>query len=222
MQYFTDVYDSLIAQYGKQNWWPAESLFEVMVGAILVQNTQWFNVKKAIKNLKDERVLEPRKMALCTEERLATLIVHAGYYNVKAKRLKNFLNFLTINRFDFYALKIKSTEELRNQLLSINGIGPETADSIMLYALDHRTFVVDAYTRRLFSRLKGEFAWMTQVTYDELKLFFEKQIPNDLYFYNEFHALIDIHSKDICKSRPLCEDCVLRGSCAYNQLRNAH
>jgi len=214
-QFFSEIYESLLKKYGKQNWWPADSIFEVMVGAILVQNTQWFNVKKAIRNLKDEKILEPRKMALCSEERLATLIVHAGYYNVKSKRLKNFLDFLMINRFDFYALKIKQREELREQLLNINGIGPETADSIMLYALDHKTFVVDAYTRRMFSRLKKDFSWMTRVTYDELKSFFEENIPDDLYFYNEFHALIVVHSKDICKSKPLCGECLFMKKCDY-------
>ncbi len=214
--YFTEVYDSLLRQYGKQNWWPADSIFEVMVGAILVQNTQWFNVKKAICNLKNERVLEPRKMSLCSEERLATLIVHAGYYNVKAKRLKNFMNFLIENNFDFYKLRQNTADDLRNQLLNINGIGPETADSILLYALDHKTFVVDAYTRRMFSRLKADYVWMTRVTYADLKQFFENNIPHDLYFYNEFHALIVVHSKDICKSKPLCHECLFANICDHN------
>jgi endonuclease-3 related protein len=209
------VFDQLLNKYGKQDWWPADSVFEIMVGTILIQNTQWFNVKKAIKNLKDEKLLEPRKMSLCSEERLATLIVHAGYYNVKAKRLKNFLEFLIENNLDFYSMKNKDTEELRKKLLDINGIGPETADSILLYALDHKTFVVDAYTRRMFSRLKNDFSWMTRITYDELKEFFEKNIPHDLYFFNEFHALIVVHSKDVCKSKPLCEECILKDSCDF-------
>lgn len=211
--FFINIYENLYNRYGKQNWWPGDSIFEIMVGAILTQNTQWFNVKKAIKSLKEERLLEPRKMYLASEKRLASLIVQAGYYNIKAKRLKNFLDFLMKKELDFYSMRKEPIESLREELLEINGIGPETADSILLYALEKRTFVVDAYTRRLFSRLNPKWDWMKRITYDELKCFFEKLLPNELQLYNEFHALIVKHSKEVCKSKPLCEACILKESC---------
>jgi len=207
------VYQALLERYGRQHWWPGDSIFEIMVGAILTQNTQWFNVKKAIKSLKEVGLLEPRKMYLSNEKRLASLIVQAGYYNIKSKRLKNFLEYLMEKKLDFYSMKKTSVESLREELLEINGIGPETADSILLYALNKKTFVVDAYTRRLFSRLNKDWEWMKRITYDDLKSFFEKRLPDDLDLYNEFHALIVKHSKEVCKSKPLCEECVLKESC---------
>jgi len=215
-----NIYEILFNQYGRQNWWPGDSIFEIMVGAILTQNTQWFNVKKAIKSLKEENLLEPRKMYLASEKRLATLIVQAGYYNIKAKRLKNFMDYLIKKELDFYTMRKEPIEILREELLEINGIGPETADSILLYALEKKTFVVDAYTRRLFSRLNPKWDWMKRITYDELKCFFERLLPDELQLYNEFHALIVKHSKDVCKSKPLCEACALKESCneAYQTL----
>lgn len=214
------IYEKLFNEYGRQNWWPGDSIFEIMVGAILTQNTQWFNVKKAIKSLKEENLLEPRKMYLASEKRLATLIVQAGYYNIKAKRLKNFLDYLMEKELNFYSMRNDAVNLLREELLEINGIGPETADSILLYALEKKTFVVDAYTRRLFSRLNPKWDWMKRITYDELKIFFENLLPDDLQLYNEFHALIVKHSKDVCKSKPLCEECTLKESCneAYHSL----
>lgn len=209
-----NIYQTLLKEHGRQNWWPGDSIFEIMVGAILTQNTQWFNVQKAIKSLKEENLLEPRKMYLASEKKLATLIVQAGYYNIKAKRLKNFLEFLMKKELDFYSMRKESVEKLREELLEINGIGPETADSILLYALNKKSFVVDAYTRRLFSRLNPDWDWMKRITYDELKAFFERLLPDDLQIYNEFHALIVVHSKDICKSKPLCEECVLKETCS--------
>ena len=209
------VYKTLLKAYGPQQWWPADSIFEIMIGAILTQNTQWFNVKKAIRNLKEEKLLEPRKMRFTTPERLASFIVHTGYYNVKAKRIRNLLDFLMANDLDFYKMKQEDTATLREKLLAVNGIGPETADSILLYALDHQTFVIDAYTRRLFSRLKAEWEWMKFVTYDELKAFFEESLPKDKALYNEYHALIVVHSKDICKSTPFCSQCCLRDICEH-------
>ena len=159
-------------------------------------------------------------MYLASEKRLATLIVQAGYYNIKAKRLKNFLEYLMKKDLNFYSMTEESVEDLREELLEINGIGPETADSILLYALNKKTFVVDAYTRRLFSRLNPKWDWMKRITYDELKCFFEKLLPDDLLFFNEFHALIVKHSKEVCKSKPLCEECTLRETCneAYHKL----
>lgn len=214
--FFSHIYASLLERYGHQNWWPADSIFEIMVGAILTQNTQWFNVEKAIISLKSEKLLEPRKMILASETRIASLIVQAGYYNIKAKRLKSFLDFLMKKKLDFYQMKQQPVDSLREELLEINGIGPETADSILLYALGKKTFVVDAYTRRLFSRLNPHWDWMKRITYDELKLFFEQHLPEDVRFYNELHALIVVHSKEICKSKPQCEECILKDICAQS------
>ncbi len=212
-KFILSIYRSLLKQYGRQSWWPGDSVFEIMVGAILTQNTQWFNVKKAIKSLKEEKLLEPRKMYLASEKRLASLIVQAGYYNIKSRRLKNFLEYLMKKKLDFYKMRNEPISTLREELLEINGIGPETADSILLYALDKKTFVVDAYTRRLFSRLNDNWEWMKRITYDDLKTFFEKRLPDELNLYNEFHALIVVHSKEVCKSKPLCEECILKNSC---------
>ena len=215
-KFFNNIYVNLLERYGHQNWWPGDSIFEIMVGAILTQNTQWFNVEKAINSLKAEQLLEPRKMFLTTESRIATLIVQAGYYNIKAKRLKSLVSFLMTKKLDFYQMKQQPVDSLREEFLEINGIGPETADSILLYALGKKTFVVDAYTRRLFSRLNPQWDWMKRITYDELKLFFERRLFEDVQFYNELHALIVVHSKDICKSKPQCEECVLKDICAQS------
>lgn len=208
-----NTFNRLHAHYGDQHWWPGDSIFEIMIGAVLTQNTQWFNVKKAIKSLKEEYLLEPRKMYKTDQKKLASLIVQAGYYNVKAKRIKNLLEYLISKDLNFYAMKHQDAEELRRELLEINGIGPETADSILLYAFGKNTFVVDAYTRRLFSRLNHEWDWMKRITYDDLKAFFEERLPNNSDFYNEFHALVVVHSKEKCKTKPLCTECVLRSQC---------
>ena len=148
-----EIYDILYKRYGPQDWWPARTDFEVIVGAILTQNTAWTNVEKAIESLRRERLLSARALYDTSHAKLASLIRSAGYYNVKAKRLKHFLDFL-FNEYggDIRALKKVETKVLRNKLLGVNGIGPETCDSIMLYALEKPVFVVDAYTKRIFSR----------------------------------------------------------------------
>ena len=148
-----EIYDRLYKRFGPQRWWPAKTPFEVMVGTILTQNTNWVNVEKAINNLKKAKVLNPVKLNKISVKRLAKLIRPAGYFNIKAKRLKNFINFL----FSEYKANLKRMKKvdpwgLRTDLLQVNGIGPETADSILLYALNQPVFVVDAYTRRLLSR----------------------------------------------------------------------
>ena len=212
-----DFYKTLFKSYGPQEWWPAKTRFEVIVGAILTQNTNWANVERAIRNLKGASVLNPRRMHELSIGELARLIRPSGYFNMKAKRLKAFLNHV----FDNYGDKgghgngnldrflKKKTDALRRELLSINGIGPETADSILLYAAEKPVFVVDAYTRRMLSRhgLIEENA-----TYDDMQALFMDNLTHDEKTFNEYHALIVMTGKDYCRpKKPLCDGCPLKG-----------
>ena len=202
------IYKKLFTAFGPQHWWPGDTPFEVIVGAILTQNTAWTNVEKAIHNLKKARLLTPRKMHDLSQAELAKYIRPAGYFNIKAKRLKHFLNYL----FDNYGGSLnrmfkKRTDALRRELLSVNGIGPETADSILLYAGNHPVFVVDAYTKRIFSRhqiIKAD------AEYHDVQEIFMKNLPHDIKMFNEYHALIVRIGKDFCRNRkPLCSRCPL-------------
>lgn len=199
----------LLAHYGPLGWWPAESPFEVMVGAILTQNTAWRNVELALGNLRGEGLLSVEAIRALPRERLAALIRPAGYYNVKAKRLGNFVEALA-GEFggDLEAFFATPTDELRRRLLSINGIGKETADSILCYAADREVFVVDAYTRRILSR---HGLTPAEIGYDELQRFCEAHLPRSLEVYNEFHAEIVHVGKDHCRPTPRCEGCPLEG-----------
>lgn len=202
-----EIYQILFRKFGPQHWWPAQTPFEVMVGAILVQNTNWANTERAIRNLKVKKLLSPQKLKVVSVKSLATAIKPAGYFNVKAKRLKNFINFL-FKTYGGNLTKMRSQdgEVLRRQLLGVNGIGPETADSILLYALDKPYFVVDAYTRRIFVRhgfLKGK------CEYAQVQKFFTQRLPKDRKLYNEYHALIVRLAKDFCRTKPLCDKCPL-------------
>ena len=195
------TYRKLFAAFGPQQWWPGESPFEVMVGAILTQNTNWANVERAIANLKKRRVLSAQRLFALPVKRLAALIVPAGYYNIKAKRLRSFLDFF-LKRYgaDIRAMRKRPIMALRQELLEVNGIGPETADSILLYALDKPIFVVDAYTKRIFSR-HGLFK--EDAAYDEVQAVFMNDIRPEVRFYNEYHALIVRTGKEFClKSKP--------------------
>ncbi|MFA5039443.1 MAG: endonuclease III domain-containing protein [Candidatus Omnitrophota bacterium] len=203
-----EIYQRLYGRFGPQDWWPADSPFEVMVGAILTQNTSWQNVERAIANLKAARCLSLKKMRSLPARKLKRLIRPAGYYNIKASRLKNFLDFLqksfggSLKRMA--ALK---TEDLRLALLSVSGIGPETADSILLYAFGRPVFVVDAYTRRWTLR-HGFIA--AKALYEDLQELFMTHLPPDAALYNEYHALIVRLGKDYCrKTREKCELCPL-------------
>ncbi|HHO48632.1 MAG TPA: endonuclease III domain-containing protein [Desulfobacteraceae bacterium] len=204
------IYQRLYDHFGPQQWWPGETPFEVMIGAVLTQNTNWSNVEKAIDNLKRAGVLSHEKMASLPAGLLAEYIRPAGYYNIKAARLAN-LFVLIRERYEGSVEQMleAETEELRQTLLSVRGIGPETADSILLYAARRPVFVVDAYTYRILSRhdLIGE-----DVTYDELQRFFMDNIPPDTALYNEFHALLVCAAKDYCKkTNPRCSVCPLEG-----------
>ncbi len=203
------IYDLLYAKFGPRHWWPADTKLEVIIGAILTQNTAWVNVEKAIKNLKKEKVLSVSKLHCIPEKKLARLIRPSGYYNVKANRIKNFLGFLN-TRYQGSINKMFGTSlyKLREELLAVKGIGSETADSILLYAGNKPVFVVDAYTKRALSRhgLIGEGA-----EYEEIQSLFMSNLTKDVKLFNEFHALIVELGKSICKSKqPLCSICPIK------------
>jgi len=204
------IFRRLYSAFGAQHWWPADSVFEVMVGAILTQNTNWSNVERAIAVLKEKKFLNAKRLYRLAPKKLAGLIRSAGYHHVKAARLKSFLKFL----FDNYAGKIKSLGRqdlmsLRRQLLAVNGIGPETADSILLYALDKPIFVVDAYTRRIFSR---HGLIQEKSGYAQVQDIFMRNLKKDAQLFNEYHALLVKLAKDYCrKQNPKCETCPLHG-----------
>ena len=203
-----EIYDKLLARFGPQRWWPGETPFEVVIGAILTQNTNWSNVEKAINNLKSAGLLSAEGLHKCALPHLAELIKPSGYFNIKAKRLKSFIDWLFDNyEGDLNILFDKETSALREALLSVKGIGPETADSIALYAANKPTFVCDAYTYRicLRHRLIAE-----ETGYDELKALFEDSLPRDAKLFNEYHALLVRLGKTYCKkTKPLCDQCPL-------------
>jgi endonuclease-3 related protein len=211
-----EIYDLLYKRFGPQDWWPGDTPFEVIVGAILTQNTNWTNVEKAITNIKNANLLTPEKLHHLDITKLAALIRPAGYFNIKAKRLKNFLDWFFENyEGNLVNLEKVRTSELREQLLSVKGIGPETADSILLYALNRPVFVVDAYTARICARhhLIDEDADLSVVSssnhYHQIQETFESNLPCDIQLFNEYHALIVNLGKDFCKPTPKCEECPL-------------
>jgi endonuclease-3 related protein len=203
-----EAYDRLLAAFGPQNWWPGESPFEIIVGAVLVQNTAWRNVERAIENLRGAGLMEPHALYALPQVELAELIRPAGYYQVKAKRLRNLLRFI-VEEFDgsLDTMFATSLGTLREQLLSVHGIGPETADAILLYAGGLPTFVVDSYTHRVLAR----HAWVDyDADYHEIKDLFESELPADATIFNEYHALVVRLGKDHCKrSVAHCESCPL-------------
>lgn len=207
MAIFMNIYNRLYKAYGPQNWWPADSPFEMMIGAILVQGTNWNNVEKAIQQLKPWLV--PEKLETLSVEELARLIRPAGFYNVKARRIFSFLHWFKAYEFDLEKVKAHEGTCLRNELLRIYGIGKETADCILLYALDKPFFVVDAYTRRIFYRVGLD---MPQA-YDEFQQKVEGNIPRSLQVYNEYHALLVEHAKRHCRKKPICDGCPLARIC---------
>lgn len=203
------IYRALFGAFGPQFWWPGDTPFEVMVGAVLTQNTAWANVEKAIANLKAAGLLSPRRLAAVPAERLAEHIRPSGYYNIKTKRLRSLLEFLE-TRYQGSTARMAREEPavLRRGLLTVNGIGQETADSILLYAAARPYFVVDAYTLRVFSRhgLVREGA-----DYAEVQRLFMENLPHDAALFNEYHALIVRLGKEYCKkTRPRCDQCPLK------------
>ena len=206
-----EIYDRLLTRFGPQHWWPGETPFEVMVGAVLTQNTNWQNVEKAIANLKAAGVMEFTAMVALPPEVLAAHIRPCGYYNIKSGRLKNLLAAIDEESGgDLEAFFAAGTEELRERLLAVKGIGPETADSILLYAAEKPIFVVDAYTHRLLVRhgLMDE----DEAEYHAMQEMFMDALPADTALYNEYHALIVRVGKEFCKKKnPRCGECPLGG-----------
>ncbi len=197
---------AMLDHFGPQDWWPAESPFEVAVGAILTQNTAWKNVEKALSNIRERGLLDPHALLRLKDEELARLIRPAGYYNIKSKRLKSFLEWLNGRTGgDIELLKEVETWKLREELLGIKGIGPETADSILLYALEKPVFVVDAYTIRALSR---HDIIDQEAGYHQVQELFMDNLPVDAALFNEFHALFVALGKDHCRARrPVCNSC---------------
>ncbi len=200
------IYKKLFKAFGPQGWWPGDGPFEVLVGAVLTQNTNWANVERALENLKSADKLGPEALHHLTPQELASYIRPAGYFNVKAKRLKNLIDWL-FERYNgnLEAMFAEKSDTLREGLLSVKGIGRETADSILLYAANMPSFVVDAYTYRVLSR---HLLIPENSTYEEIKAFFEDNLPSNVQLYNEYHALLVRVGKDYCKPRnPRCQDC---------------
>lgn len=203
----TDIYERLYAAFGPQHWWPGETPFKIMTGAILTQNTSWANVEKAIRNLKSAKMLSAEAIHRIELSDLAELIRPAGYYNVKARRLKDFVNWFFDNYEGSLAnLERVNTDQLRAELLTINGVGRETADSILLYALGRPVFVVDAYTARIAVR-HGLIE--PDADYEQLRELFESNLPQDAQLFNEYHALLVRAGKEFCKPKARCPGCPL-------------
>lgn len=203
------VHDRLLAHYGQQQWWPAEDDFEVMVGAVLTQNTSWTNVEKAIAALREAGLLSATALLECDPQVLAGLLRPVGYFNVKTKRLRNFCGWYRQQGGEV-GMAGQATDALREGLLAVNGVGPETADDILLYALRRPVFVIDTYTRRLFGRLG---LLDPDAGYETLRSEFERQLDGEVGLYSEYHALIVQHGKDVCRARPRCDGCLLAVDC---------
>ena len=207
------LHDGMLAAYGPQQWWPADSDFEIAVGAVLTQNTNWSNVEKALAQLKQAEALSLDGIRALPQAQLAELIRPSGYYNVKAKRLRNLCDYLDAVG-GLQALRELPVADAREGLLSVNGVGAETADDILLYALDLPVFVIDTYTRRLLSRhalATGDEA------YDSLRLGFERVLPPEPQLFRQYHALIVTHAKEACRKAPVCAGCALQASCALGK-----
>ena len=201
----------MLAHYGEQHWWPADTPFEMMVGAVLTQATAWTNVELAIARLKDAAVLSPAAIRGMDIETLASLIYSSGFYNAKAQRLKALVAYLgETYDDDIEAMRSEGGAKLRRELLGVKGIGEETADAILLYALGKPSFVIDAYTRRLFSRLGIAPDSEAYRAYQKL---FSDNLQPDTTMFAEYHALIVQHCKESCRKTPVCEGCCLRSVC---------
>jgi endonuclease-3 related protein len=201
------AYDLMAAHYGPTHWWPGDTAFEIAVGAILTQNTAWTNVEKAIRNLKQEDLLAPRAILDCPTETLEQALRPSGYFRVKTKRLRSFCEHLVRRyRGRMNRMAQRPIEALRAEILEVNGIGPETADDILLYACGKIVFVVDAYTRRIFSR---HGLVPPDIPYEGLRAFFERHVPPGLHHYKEYHALIVWTGKEFCRRTPACDRCPL-------------
>jgi len=212
-QTLQNIYHQLMDYYGPQHWWPAQGPFEVIVGAILTQAAAWVNVEKAIANLKAAKALSPEALRRLSQSEVATLIHPCGYFNAKALKLKSLAHWLG----EYYndnldKLFANNAERLRQELLSVHGIGEETADSIILYAANKPIFVIDAYTRRIIKRVGLA---PDSHGYSAYQALFMDNLPADAELFNEYHALLVRLGKDVCRSRPLCQQCCLNNICNF-------
>jgi endonuclease-3 related protein len=213
------IYHRLSARYGPQHWWPAKEPFEIIAGAILTQSAAWRNVEKAIASLRSAKALSPKALRELPLDKVARLVYPSGYYNAKALKLKSFAHWLgEYYDDDLNKLFDTDTSHLRQQLLSVHGIGQETADSIILYVANKPVFVIDAYTRRIVSRIG---LTTDSSNYQALQAFFMHNLPNDTGLFNEYHALLVSLGKDVCRRQPICQQCCLNDLCLYWQQRDA-
>lgn len=211
-----DIFEQMTDFYGPLSWWPAESAFEVCIGAILTQNTAWCNVEKAITELKNAEVLDPVMLNRISHVELAEMIRSSGFFNIKSKRIKAFVELL-VSRYNgsLELMFAGRWQDLRAELLQVNGVGPETCDAILLYAGHKPSFVVDNYTRRLFQRL-GMIGG--NESYEEIRSLFMRNLAESVPVFNEYHALIVEHCKRFCRKKPLCSNCPLVVSCVHGQV----
>jgi endonuclease-3 related protein len=209
------LFAALRAHYGPQNWWPGQSPFEIAVGAILVQRTTWENAARAIDCLEAGARLTPAGVLGLSADALAALIRPAGFYRAKTRCVRGFCHWL-LAAGGFGRLGGRATDAIRNELLTLTGIGPETADCVLLYALGRPVFVIDAYTRRALART-GLYPEANTAGYEALRAWFESRLPADAAMFNEFHALFVAHGKSACRTRPRCEDCPIAGTCDFGR-----
>jgi endonuclease-3 related protein len=213
-QTITEIYDRLFACFGPQQWWPGDTPFEVMVGAILTQSASWHNVEIAIHNLKQADALHPESLRMLPQEEMGRLIHSSGYYNAKARKLKALAEWLGKYGDDIEKAFEGNIHEKRQELLAVHGIGQETADSILLYAAEKPVFVIDAYTRRIM-----EHIGITPLadSYDAYQRLFMSNLRTDTALFNEYHALLVKLGKDVCRKKPLCQDCCLKKICNWGK-----
>ncbi|MDR3121987.1 MAG: endonuclease [Clostridiales bacterium] len=210
----TGIYEKLLADYGAPRWWPANTPYEVIVGAILTQNTAWGNVEKAIANFGGG--LTPERVLRLSPDELSEIIRPAGFYTQKSAYLHAATRWFEQYSFDVETVGRLPAERARRELLAVKGVGRETADAILLYAFGFPSFVVDAYTMRLLSRLPIPISGAKSGGYEAVKAYFESRLPRSVPLYNNYHALIVIHAKERChKRQPACEGCPLMEMCAF-------
>lgn len=209
MKIVREIFEILYENYGPQDWWPAESSFEVMIGAVLTQNTNWNNVSRAIANLKAKNLIDPQRLVSADKRKLMAAIRPSGFCRQKASYLKGLSRYV-IEKYsgDLRRMSRVETLALRKELLAIKGLGPETADSILLYALNKSVFVIDSYTRRIFGRHGVK---IKDADYSGWQGFFESQLQRDVRLFNEYHALIVRLAKERCRKKPECHGCPLEG-----------
>ncbi|HNR43694.1 MAG TPA: hypothetical protein PLI06_08415 [Methanofastidiosum sp.] len=216
-----EIYKILKEYFGEVgSWWPKDRPFEVIIGAILTQQSTWTNVEKALSNLKEAKILSPKDIVELPLDDLKQIIKPSGFFNQKAERLRKISEYLLFTYGgELELLFSKDKKILREELLKLKGIGDETADSIILYAAEKTEFVVDTYTKRIYSRLK---IVEEKISYDDLKKYIINEIPEDLLTYQEFHGLIVLLGKNICKKNPNCKECPLNSNCNYIVNKNIY